>query len=51
MRTVQAFGRVTSVKAHFDQAVEHALDAVFVRVRLRGLMSGIVIFLFSEVWG
>ena len=51
MRTVQAFGRVTSVKAHFDQAVEHALDAVFVRMRLRGLMSGIVIFLFSEVWG
>ena len=45
IRTVQAFGRETYVKAHFDRAVEQALDAGLARVRLRGLLSGIVIFL------
>ena len=50
IRTVQAFGRETHVKAHFDRAVEKALDAGLARVRLRGLLSGIVIFLvFSGV--
>ena len=45
IRTVQAFGRETYVKAHFDRAVTQALDAGLARVRLRGLLSGIVIFL------
>ena len=45
IRTVQAFGRETYVKAHFDRAVTKALDAGLARVRLRGLLSGIVIFL------
>ncbi|MDC3235171.1 ABC transporter transmembrane domain-containing protein [Candidatus Puniceispirillum sp.] len=45
IRTVQAFGRETFMKAHFDRAVEQALDAGLARVRLRGLLSGIVIFL------
>jgi ATP-binding cassette subfamily B protein len=45
IRTVQAFGRENYVRAHFDGAVEQALDASLARVRLRGLLSGIVIFL------
>ena len=45
IRTIQAFGRETYVTEHFDMAVEQALDAGLARVRLRGLLSGIVIFL------
>ena len=45
IRTIQAFGRETYVAVHFDRAVEKALDAGLARVRLRGLLSGIVIFL------
>lgn len=45
IRTVQAFGREAYVKVHFDRAVEQALNAGLARVRLRGLLSGIVIFL------
>ena len=45
IRTVQAFGRETYVKAHFDRAVEKALDAGLAQGRLRGLLGGIVIFL------
>ena len=45
IRTIQAFGRETYVTARFDRAVQQALDAGLARVRLRGLLSGIVIFL------
>ena len=45
IRTVQAFGREGYVKAHFERAVDLSLDAGLARVRLRGLLSGIVIFL------
>ena len=45
IRTVQAFGREDYVKGHFEQAVDLSLDAGLARVRLRGLLSGIVIFL------
>jgi ATP-binding cassette subfamily B protein len=45
IRTVQAFGREDYVKEHFERAVDLSLDAGLARVRLRGLLSGIVIFL------
>ena len=45
IRTVQAFGREAFVRAHFDKAVDDSLDAALSRVRLRGLLSGILIFL------
>ena len=45
IRTVQAFGREQFVKTHFERAVDQALDAGLKRVRLRGLLSGIIIFL------
>jgi ATP-binding cassette, subfamily B, bacterial len=45
IRTVQAFGREGYVKGHFERAVDLSLDAGLARVRLRGLLSGIVIFL------
>ena len=45
IRTVQAFGRENYVKGHFERAVDLSLDAGLARVRLRGLLSGIVIFL------
>ncbi len=45
IRTVQAFGREDYVKGHFERAVGLSLDAGLARVRLRGLLSGIVIFL------
>ena len=45
IRTVQAFGREAFVRAHFDKAVDESLDAALSRVRLRGLLSGIMIFL------
>ena len=45
IRTVQAFGREDYVKGHFERAVDLSLDAGLARVRLRGLLSGIVIFL------
>jgi ATP-binding cassette subfamily B protein len=51
IRTVQAFSRETYVKVHFDGAVKQALDAGLARVRLRGLLSGIVIFFsFQRYW-
>ncbi|MGB2251778.1 MAG: ABC transporter transmembrane domain-containing protein, partial [Candidatus Puniceispirillaceae bacterium] len=45
IRTVQAFGREDYVKGHFERAVDLSLGAGLARVRLRGLLSGIVIFL------
>jgi ATP-binding cassette subfamily B protein len=45
IRTVQAFGREQFVKGNFERAVDLSLSAGLARVRLRGLLSGIVIFL------
>ena len=45
IRTVQAFGRQDLMRGRFDAAVESSLDAALARVRLRGWMSGIIIFL------
>ena len=45
IRTVQAFGRQDLMKGRFDAAVASSLDAALARVRLRGWMSGIIIFL------
>ena len=45
MRTVQAFARQGFVRAKFDGSVDNSLQAALSRVRLRGLMSGIVIFM------
>ena len=45
MRTVQAFARQGLVRDRFDDAVGGSLDAALSRVRLRGLLSGIVIFM------
>ena len=45
IRTVQAFGREAFMSARFDEAVTKSLDAGLSRVRLRGVLSGILIFL------
>jgi ATP-binding cassette subfamily B protein len=45
IRTVQAFGRQGLMRERFDEAVDSSLDAALARVRLRGWMSGIIIFL------
>lgn len=45
IRTVQSFGRQEFVRGHFDAAVAGSLDAALSRVRLRGWLSGILIFL------
>ena len=45
MCTVQAFARQGFVRAKFDGSVDDSLQAALSRVRLRGLMSGIVIFM------
>ena len=45
IRTVQAFGRQDLMRGRFDAAVAGSLDAALARVRLRGWMSGIIIFL------
>ena len=45
IRTVQAFARQQLMAARFDAAVGDSLDAALARVRLRGWMSGIIIFL------
>ncbi len=45
IRTVQAFGRQDLMRGRFDAAVGSSLDAALARVRLRGWMSGIIIFL------
>ena len=45
IRTVQAFGREQFVRANFERAVDRALDAGLNRVHLRGILSGIVIFM------
>ena len=45
IRTVQSFGRQDHVRGHFDDAVAGSLDAALSRVRLRGWLSGILIFL------
>ena len=44
IRTVHAFAQENAAKARFNGAVDGALDAALSRVRLRGLLSGIVIF-------
>ena len=45
IRTVQAFGRQDLMRARFEDAVADSLDSALARTRLRGWMSGIVIFL------
>ncbi len=45
IRTVQAFGRQQLMRSRFDAAVATSLDAALARTRLRGWMSGIIIFL------
>ncbi|MGC6518519.1 MAG: ABC transporter transmembrane domain-containing protein [Candidatus Puniceispirillaceae bacterium] len=45
IRTVQAFARQQLMAERFDAAVGSSLDAALARVRLRGWMSGIIIFL------
>ena len=45
IRIVQAFGREPFRRDIFDARVDAALDAGLARVRLRGLLSGFVIFL------
>ena len=43
--TVQAFGRQELMRGRFDDAVTTSLEAALARTRLRGWMSGIIIFL------
>ena len=45
IRTVQAFGREGFRQTIFYDRVDAALDAGLARVRLRGILSGVVIFL------
>ena len=45
IHTVQAFGRERHMRDKFDYAVQHSLDAGLARVKLRGVLSGILIFL------
>ena len=45
IRTVQAFARQQLMADRFDAAVDSSLEAALARVRLRGWMSGIIIFL------
>ena len=45
IHTVQAFGRERHMRDKFDHAVRHSLDAGLARVKLRGVLSGILIFL------
>ena len=45
MYTVQAFGREQQMRAKFDHAIQNSLDASLERVKLRGVLSGILIFL------
>ncbi|GIS12768.1 MAG: hypothetical protein CM15mP115_19190 [Alphaproteobacteria bacterium] len=45
IRTVQAFGRQGMMASRFETAVDDSLEAALRRVRLRGWMSGIIIFL------
>ena len=45
IHTVQAFGRERHMRDKFDHAVQHSLDAGLARVKLRGALSGILIFL------
>src|SRR6056300_897632 len=45
IHTVQAFGRESHMRDKFNQAVTHSLDAGLARVKLRGVLSGILIFL------
>lgn len=45
IRTVQAFGREGFRRTIFDDRVDAALNAGLARVRLRGMLSGVVIFL------
>ena len=45
IHTVQAFGRERYMRDKFDHAVQHSLDAGLARVKLRGVLSGILIFL------
>ena len=45
IHTVQAFGRERHMRDKFDHAVQNSLDAGLARVKLRGVLSGILIFL------
>ena len=44
IRTVHAFAQEAAAETRFNSAVDGALEAALSRVRLRGLLSGIVIF-------
>ena len=44
IRTVHAFAQERAAEARFNNAVDGALEAALSRVRMRGLLSGIVIF-------
>ena len=44
IRTVHAFAQEAAAETRFNRAVDGALEAALSRVRLRGLLSGIVIF-------
>lgn len=45
IRTVQSFGREDYVRKHFESSVDESLAAALSRVRLRGWLSGILIFM------
>ena len=45
IRTVQSFGREAYVRQHFESSVDASLAAALSRVRLRGWLSGILIFM------
>ncbi len=45
IRTVQSFGREDYVRKHFETSVDESLAAALSQVRLRGWLSGVLIFL------
>ena len=45
IHTVRAFGHESYMREKFDLAVERSLDAGLARVKLRGILSGVLIFL------
>ena len=45
IRTVQSFGREAYVRQHFESSVDASLAAALSQVRLRGWLSGILIFM------
>ena len=47
IHTIQAFGREGHMRDKFDHAVQDSLDAGLARIKLRGVLSGILIFWYS----